>query len=449
MSQSTSIDVGEILDHGRWTAFQKITVLVCALTIILDGFDNQLIGLSIPRIMKDWGVAREAFTPVVTAGLVGMGVGTFFIGMIGDRFGRRIATILSVLIFGLATCAVSYAYDLNSFAILRFIAGFGIGGCLPNATTMVAEYTPLRRRTLAVTTAIVCVPLGGMIAGVCAEWILRVYDDWRPLYLFGGAAPLVFSIILLLRLPESPRFLVRKPKQWAKLAKLLTAMKQPPPPDAIFTDAREQQQQAGSKGGIAALFGKRTVTTLLISTAFFLGLMAVYTAFSWLPTMLTAEGLDAAVAAQGLTWYNLGGVFGAWICAIVISGLGSRWPLVICGIGAAGSAFALQSVPVTQTELFMAGLVVHGFFVNAIQSTMYAVCAYVYPTEIRATGTSFGLTIGRAGAILSALIGAQIISAGGVNAYLAMLWVAETGVTIALFLLPQHIPPRIGKQSAS
>ena len=76
----------------------------------------------------------------------------------------RWAVIGSVLVFGAATCGISSAPGIVTIAVLRFIAGLGIGGALPSSTTMTAEFTPARRRTLAVTATIVCVPLGGMVA---------------------------------------------------------------------------------------------------------------------------------------------------------------------------------------------------------------------------------------------------------------------------------------------
>ena len=90
--------------------------------------------------------------------------------------------------------------------------------------------------------------------------------------------------------------------------------------------------------------------------------------------------------------------------------------------------------------MLILGLGVHGLFVNAVQSTMFAVCAYVYPTAVRATGTASALAFGRLGAILSAFAGAAVITAGGASAYLTMLGLAMTGVLIALLVLRRHVP---------
>ncbi len=433
------LDVGRAIDEGPFTTMQKLVVLMAALSIVMDGFDGQLIGFAIPSIIKEWGITRGAFAPAVAAGLIGMGIGSACAGLFADRFGRRYALIGSVFLFGIATSAIGLASDVTGIALLRFIAGLGIGGALPSCATMTAEYTPARRRTLAVTATIVCVPLGGMLAGLFAATVLPLYG-WRGLFVIGGALPLVLGVVLLAALPESPRFLVRRPDRWSELAVLMGRMSRATAAGTTFTDLGEQK--AEQKVGFRGLFAQgRTRDTLAIWGAFFMCLLAVYSAFSWLPTMLVSAGLDTSIAGKGLTAYNMGGVIGALSCALAITRFGSRWPLALCCAGAATSALLLTRLDVAaNTTLLIIGLGMHGMFVNAVQSTMYALCAYAYPTSMRATGTAAGLAFGRLGAILSAFAGAAIITAGGASAYLSMLGLAMVGVLVALMIVRDHIP---------
>ena len=435
----SSVDVGQMLDFGPWTAMQKLVVLVAALSIVMDGFDGQLIGFAVPVLMGEWGVTRGDFAPALAAGLVGMGVGSAFAGLFADRFGRRWAVIGSVLVFGLATFCIGFAGNLWEIGVLRLIAGLGIGGALPSSTTVAAEFTPARRRTLAITATIVCVPLGGMLAGLFAGFVLPSLG-WRALFFLGGSLPVVLCLVLLVALPETPRFLVRRPARWAELSGLLKRMSHPTPADVAFTDLGEQK--AAEREGFPALFEPgRARDTVALWCAFFLNLLAVYSAFTWLPTMLASEGLNIALAGSGLTAYNFGGVFGALLCALAITRFGSRWPLLLCSLGGAATAFYLTTVDIGQaTGILIAGFGVQGFFANAVQSTMYAVCAFVYPTTVRATGTASALAFGRLGAILSAFAGAAVITAGGKDGYLLMLGLAMTGLAVALAVVRRHIP---------
>jgi AAHS family 4-hydroxybenzoate transporter-like MFS transporter len=438
VSYGVTADIGDILDRGAWGMFQKLVVVLAALSIVLDGFDGQLIGFAIPVLIRDWGLVRGDFAPIVTAGLVGMGLGSAFAGLLGDRFGRRRAVILSVLVFGVATACIGFSQNLATVGSLRFVAGLGIGGALPSSTTMAAEFTPARHRTMAVTATIVCVPLGGVLAGLFAGAVLPTLG-WRALFWIGGMIPLLLVALLVIGLPESPRFLTRRPLRWDELRSLLGRMGQRVDDDTSFTDITEQV--AERRGGVRALFEtgrKRDTVGLWLS--FFLCLLAVYSAFSWLPTLLTSQGLSVADASAGLTAYNFGGVFGALACAVAISRYGSRWPLALCCAGAAGSALVLRDLDVTHAGMLTLWLGMHGLFVNAVQSTMYAVCAYVYPTNVRATGTASALAFGRLGAIASGVAGATVITLGGGSAYFGMLAVAMTGALLTLLLVRHHIP---------
>lgn len=433
------IDIGRVLDEGPYTTMQKIVVFMAAMAIVTDGFDGQLIGFAIPSIIKEWGISRGAFAPAVAAGLFGMAVGSTCAGLFADRFGRRLAVIASVFVFGAATCAIGFAPDVLMIAALRFIAGLGIGGALPSSTTMTAEFTPARRRTLAVTATIVCYPLGGMIAGLFASVVLPAYG-WRSLFWIGGLFPILWSAVLYFKLPESPRFLVRHPARWPELSTLLTRMSRPSAVDTIYMDAAEQK--AEKRAGFTSLFDTgRARDTIAIWSSFFVVLLAIYSAFSWLPTMLATQGLSPAIASSGLTAYNLGGVLGALVVAVAITRLGSRWPLAICCAGAAATAYWLKGVNIaSNTNLFIAGIGLHGLFVNAVQCSLYALCAYVYPTMVRATGTASALAFGRLGAILSSFAGVAVITAGGSSAYLALLGSAMFLALIGVLAVRRHIP---------
>lgn len=439
-----SADVGALLDDGAFSTVQKCAAALAALAILMDGFDGQLVGFAIPVLIKEWGITRGDFVPALVAGLAGMGIGSAGAGLMADRFGRRWAVIASVLLFGVTSSLIGLSPNLLVLGVLRFVAGLGIGGALPTATTATAEFTPARSRTVAITATILCVPLGGMLAGVFAGFVLPAFG-WRGLFLLGGLFPIALAAVLVVALPESPRFLSRRPARWPDLVRLLRRMGRAVAPDTAFVDRVEQAGEG--RRGVAALFASgRAGDTVAVWSAFFLCLLAVYSAFSWLPAMLVAEGLNVAVAGSGLTAYNFGGVVGALICAVAITRYGSRWPLLICCAGAAASAFALRGLDTAQsTGWLIAGFGLHGLFVNAVQSTMYAVCAHIYPTAIRATGTASALAFGRLGAILSAFAGAGVIAAGGASAYLLLLGTTMLGVMAALACVRRHIPPSGGR----
>ena len=188
---ATTLDVGRLLDEGRWTPHQRVVVLLAALAIVFDGLDNQLLGVAVPAMMREWnGQPRGAFAPILACGMVGMMIGGAVAGMVGDRLGRRVALIGSVLMFALPTVAIAAADTLVALGVLRFLAGLGLGGALPNAAALASEYVPRRHRPLAVTLTIVCVPLGGTLGALLGGQVLPALG-WRVLFGLGGALPVV------------------------------------------------------------------------------------------------------------------------------------------------------------------------------------------------------------------------------------------------------------------
>ena len=135
-----------------------------------------------------------------------MMIGGLIGGIIGDRYGRRTALLGSVLTFAVLTFAIAFANSIEMLGALRFLAGVGLGGAMPNAATLASEYVPRKQRPFAVTLTIVCIPLGGVLAGELAARIIPTYG-WRALFIAGGLVPIVLAAALWKLLPESPRYL--------------------------------------------------------------------------------------------------------------------------------------------------------------------------------------------------------------------------------------------------
>jgi len=438
-----TVDVAALLDGHPWSTYQKLLTVLAALAVIFDGFDIQILGFAIPSLIREWHVARSDFGPVLAMGLCGMAAGGPLAGYCGDRFGRRKALIACVVLFGLATIATAFVQGFVGLAVLRLLTGMGTGGALPNASTLAAEFAPLRRRPTAVKLTLVCFPLGGMLVGLLAAWVLPRLG-WRGFYAIGGALPLLFAVVLWAVLPESPRFLARRPALWPRLARLLTRMGHAVPDGSLFEDHAERGTADGAS--LRTLFGPGLAhDTAGLWVAFFC-LGSVYLIFGWLPAMLTAQGLDLATASSGLAVYNLGGVLGVLVWAMLVSSLGSRRPLLCGALAGAGSALALLMVPIQAQGghiLLIACLGINGLLANAVQTSMYALATHVYPIGARATGVAYAATMGRVGGLLTSLLGAYIIQAGA-KTYWSVLAIAMVCAFAGLAWMRGHYPA-VGK----
>ena len=218
-----AVDVGELLDGSAFTLYQRALVALTALTVIFDGVDIQLLGAALPMIMREWRLSRTAFAPALASGLFGMMIGGALAGVFGDRAGRRRALIVSVLVFGAAAGCAGLSQSVGMLSALRFVAGLGLGGALPNAAALSAEFVPRARRTLAITLTIVCVPLGGTLAALLAIRVLPALG-WRAFFEIGGAIPIAMAVLLMWLLPESPRYLAHRTERAAELRALLGRM---------------------------------------------------------------------------------------------------------------------------------------------------------------------------------------------------------------------------------
>lgn len=431
---SAPFDIGAVLDEGPWAGWQKIVVVLVALAIILDGFDNQVLGFAVPVLLKEWHVTRQELAPVFALGFVGMVIGTALGGALGDRIGRRPALIGSVVLFGLATGATALAENLTSLAVLRTLAGFGLGGAMPNAATLLAEFAPRRKRSLAVTLGIVCIPLGGVGGGLVAAAVLPHYG-WRSLFLMGGILPIAVALLLFFALPESPRFLVTRAARRHDLLALLARLGIEVDPSATLCDRSAETRERAALATLFATEYRRDTVALWV--AFFACLLTTYVVFSWAPTLLSQCGFDIAMASLGVATFNIGGVAGALLAAVLTPAWGSRKVMLGMAAGGALAALLLAFSPGMDRTALLILLAIEGAFINAVQTSLYALAAQMYPTALRSTGVGAAAGFGRTGAIVSSFVGAAILAVGW-NFYFVTLAAGMAVTCGALTLIRRH-----------
>jgi AAHS family 4-hydroxybenzoate transporter-like MFS transporter len=436
-----TVDLASVLDEGRWSLYQKLLVAGTALAIVLDGMDNQLLGNVIPALMKEWSLPRAAFTAVLAFGPLGMMVGGAVGGMLGDRLGRRTALLSSVLAFAVPTLAIAAVDGLKVLGVLRFLAGLGLGGAMPNAAALASEYVPRRQRPFAVTLTIVCIPLGGTLAALLAREVLPHYG-WRALFVAGGLIPLVIAIVLFTLLPESPQYLATRRKRWPELVGLLRRLGHDVNADATFINSTAAVHTVTSRASLRELFAPALRRdTLGLFGAFFFCLLANYVGFNWIVAMLIGAGFAQADASNALAAFNFGGVAGAVLGALVIQRLGSRVTLLGMSALAIASALAMAAMPLhpPMTPTLIAMFALTGGLLNAVQTTMYALAAYVYPTEIRGTGVGTAVAVGRIGNVVASYVGAFALDTGGAPALFTSWALSMAFVLGSLALVRRHI----------
>lgn len=406
MDTPQTIDVTDYIDKREFNAFNFQLVVLSFLVIMVDGYDITVAAFAVPPLIKAWGVTTPgAFGPVLGASLFGMLFGAPLLGYVGDRFGRKTAILICYVVFGVFTFAAAWSGSLLQLGALRFLAGIGIGGLLPNIVALNAEFAPRRLQATAVIIGFAGITLGGSLPLPIAAYLVADYG-WPILFYFGGLVPLLLAGLIWASLPESIRFLALKDRQ-ADVRAMLRRMDPgttPPPESTRFV------VQVGEKLPFRYLFsGKLAVMTPLLWALFVANLMAYFFLVSWMPTLLASASIpNQAVVATGVL--QIGGFVGALAIALPLDRYGmmpvvALFVLAVPITGAIGY-LAHQSVFALMTVVALAGLCTLG-----TQFGLNAISALLYPTALRSTGSGAAFGIGRVGAILGPVIGGRLIDA--------------------------------------
>jgi AAHS family 4-hydroxybenzoate transporter-like MFS transporter len=405
-----SIDVQALINSRPLSRYQWRIVLLCFLIVFLDGLDTAAMGFIAPALSQEWGIDRASLGPVMSAALIGMVFGALGSGPLADRFGRKGVLVVAVSLFGIFSLLSAYSTSLDQLLVLRLLTGLGLGAAMPNATTLLSEYTPERRKSLLVTSMFCGFNLGMACGGFVSAKMIPLLG-WQSLLMLGGLLPLALAVVLWFWLPESARFLVVKNRSVDRIRKVLAPISPAEVATAAGFSVPEQKGMQGRnvlKLMFSGTFGKGT---LLLWSTYFMGLVIVYLLTSWLPTLLRDSGASMEQSALIGALFQFGGV---------LSAVGVGWAMDRCNPHKViGIAYLLAGVfawlvgrSLDNVAVLAVLVLVAGMCINGAQSAMPSLAARFYPTQIRATGVSWMLGIGRFGAILGAWAGATLLGLG-------------------------------------
>jgi AAHS family 4-hydroxybenzoate transporter-like MFS transporter len=400
------VDVAEFIDQQPVGGFQLKLLLTCAAVLFLDGFDTQAIGYVAPSLAKEWGLTKAALGPVFSAGLFGLMIGALLFGPLADRIGRKKIIILSTLAFGLCTLVTAFVKDVNTLLAIRFLTGLGLGGAMPNAVAMTSEFNPHRRRATMVMIMFCGFSVGAALGGLLAAALIPHFG-WRSVFIVGGIAPLLLVPILVLKLPESVRFLALGGRANARVAELLALIA----PKAEFAPATQFVVREPKLPGVPVvhLFTEgRTLVTLLLWVVFFMSLLDIYFLSNWLPTVLNDLGASVSEAVLIGSMLQVGGVVGTFALGSIIDRFSFRALALVYFI----AVFAVGAIGELGHNAILIWLAVFtaGFCVVGGQIAANALAAGYYPTSVRATGVGWALGIGRVGSIVGPLVGGALLT---------------------------------------
>ena len=319
------INISRLVDTTRLRPFHLWLTAWCLLAMMADGFDLLNASIAGPALIKEWGISRASLGPVFSASLVGFFVGAPFFGYLGDRFGRRMAIITSLILVGVTTWACAWATNLQDLLWLRFLSGLGLGGVLPNVIALSAEFTPKRLRATVLVVIAMGISLGGMIPGIVGVTLMPTYG-WPVIFVVGGIVPLVVGLGMMFAIPDSIKFMVLRgghDEAVARLARKLDPTLTIEPGTRFVLDHAEGS--AKTRGSPLALFRHGwAAVTALVWLIFVLNLMANNLMNAWLPMIVQSSGHSAAQGAYAGSLYQLGGTIGGLCMGILIDRFGLK-----------------------------------------------------------------------------------------------------------------------------
>ncbi|GAA3281221.1 MFS transporter [Nesterenkonia halobia] len=430
----------------RWNTQGRI-FLIGGLGFMFDAWDVSLNGVLIPLLSDEWDLSAGQAGLIGTANLIGMAVGAVLWGTIADRIGRRRAFAWTLLVFSLFTLAGVLTTDITWFVAFRFLAGVGLGGCVPVDYALVGEFTPARHRGRVLTAMDGWWPIGATLAGVVSAWLVGTWGDWRlPLLAMILPALLIFAVRL--GMPESPLFLIRQGRldEARRIIDRLVARTGATPRDYVL-HAGVPAQRLGLGGIITQLrrVWEHGWRITLVAWLLFLAVMTVYyIALQWMPQVLIEAGYEqsrAFITSAGMAGVGLLGVI---VSTLLVELLGRRLLLAITAPAATALLVALGGVlhlPAAVLTMVLG----YGLLIQVAIPVLYTYVSELYPTALRGSGFGWASTISRIGAGLGPLLFmGQLEPALGLSgAFAVCLAGVVAAVVVMLVLAPDTTRRRL------
>ncbi|MDP9113507.1 MAG: MFS transporter, partial [Acidobacteriota bacterium] len=310
MLTRSTVNISDEIDNSKISKFQLTTFALCAVSLIMDGFDTQSMGYVAPAIVREWGVPSSRMGPVFSVAIFGALLGAMFCSVLADRIGRRPVLIGTTLYFAVFTFITAIVPTLNELLVIRFIAGIGLGGMMPNAVALVGEYSPRRHRASAMMFVANGYTAGAAFGGFLSAWLIPAFG-WRAVFYVGTAVPLATAIAMYFFLPESMQFLVVRERRLDNVGKWLGKINSKIPRGPGIHYTVHEQKKRGAP--FIHLFTEgRAPVTILLWIIYFMNLLNLFFLSSWLPTVMKDSGYSTSTAILVGTSLQVGGVLGTF-----------------------------------------------------------------------------------------------------------------------------------------
>ncbi|MDP1510857.1 MFS transporter [Paenibacillus sp. CMAA1739] len=348
------------------------------LSWLFDAMDVGLLSFIVAALAKEWHLGSEQIGLLTAMNSIGMVFGAALAGILADRYGRRAILVWTLLIFSIASGLSALATGLGMLLVLRFIAGAGLGGELPVASTLVSESVPVKERGRAVVLLESFWAAGWILSALIAYFVIPKYG-WQLAFILG-AVPALYALYLRRAIEDSPRY-------------------------------KQQSVKLPLRARLAAIWsGPHRKSTLMLWILWFTVVFSYYGMFLWLPSIMFMKGFELVKSFEYVLIMTLAQLPGYFTAAYLIEKLGRKFVLIIYLLLTAVSAIWFGSSE-TAGMLLAAGICL-SFFNLGAWGAMYAYTPELYPTAARSTGVGMAAAFGRIGGVIGPFVVGILVGQG-------------------------------------
>ena len=422
-------------------SFHYKLLMVTGLGWLFDSMDTGLISFVLPVLSKEWGLTPDQMGWIGSIGLVGMALGAVVSGTVADRIGRKKVFTMTVLMYAIATgmCAMAWSYEALLF--FRFLVGFGLGGELPVAATLMSEYAPAKLRGRFIVLLESFWGIGWLVAA-CIAYLLIPEFGWKMAFLIGSL-PALYVFIIRLHMPESVRYLIAKKRiSEAKaiildLEKRLHVDSQPFDNELLPAEAGTAENEQAGPGALWS--GKYIRRTIMLWLAWFGIVFSYYGIFMWLPSIVFQQGFAVVKTFEYVLIMTLAQLPGYYCAAWLVDVIGRKYTLSIFLLMSGVASYFFGNAGSSETLLLWGATM--SFFNLGAWGVIYTYTPELYPTSMRALGSGWAAGFGRIGGMIApALVGIMIGNQLGIDKVFMMF--AAVFIIVSVVVLGMGVETR-------
>ena len=408
--------------------FHYRLLLVTGLGWMFDAMDTGLIAFIMPRLSESWHLAAAEKASVVSIGFVGMAIGAVLAGGIADRIGRKTVFAATLVVYSIATALCGIAPDLKWLLVFRFIVGFGLGGQLPVAVSLVSEYVPARVRGRFIVLLESFWGVGWLLAALIAFFVIPAYG-WQIAFIICGI-PALYVFHIWRKIPESIPYLINRGRieEAHKIVCQLEKEAGVPVVEKIEVAPVAEKHNVSFTQLWSRGLAKRTIMLWLI---WFGIVYSYYGIFTWLPSLLEQHGFSIVKSSKYTLILILAQLPGYMAAAWLIEILGRK--ATLSGFIAACAICAYFFGQASSDGMIILWGCLLSFFNLGAWGVLYSYTPEQYPANIRAFGSGWASAIGRVGGIVAPMVVTHMMAVD--KEAFSSVFIMFTGVLLAVAIV--------------